>query len=321
MSRSPGAHRALLLTVPGLAALLAREARAAGLSARVLGNDGRADVVAATGRLTALRGLRLAEDVLLATGTLSPLIATRRAAAPDWSTVDGALRVLAAENPTARRAGLRPVVRVRTERAYTRTELRTAIERGLGRRHDPSDDATELWVVQVGGQLHTGLRVKALSRRTTDGRDRPGALRPVLAAALVALAGDAHSLLDPCCGTGTIVAEARAAGIAAVGGDLDPATPAGMRLDARRLPFAARSFGAVVTNLPFGTTYTTQGLPAAWYRRTLTEAVRVAPRAVVLMAPTRPFRQALGRLPVTLERTVTVSVQGRPAKIWVLDSP
>src|SRR5262249_20425588 len=58
---------------------------------------------------------------------------------------------------------------------------------------------------------------------------RPGALRPSVAAALVRLAVQAaapdttrRGLYDPCCGTGTIAAEAARLGLPVYASDLDP---------------------------------------------------------------------------------------------------
>lgn len=146
---------------------------------------------------------------------------------------------------------------------------------------------------------------------------------------MVSVAGDRGGrLLDPCCGSGAILAEAALAGWTAVGGDLvDEATAATtlnatgdvIRLDARQLPFRDDQFGVVVSNLPFGHQYEVQGAPVAWYRRTLSEATRVAPRAVVLAPASTPFRQALGRMNVTLRERHNVEVLGRPSTIWVID--
>ncbi|MQA17753.1 MAG: methyltransferase domain-containing protein, partial [Pseudonocardiaceae bacterium] len=110
-------------------------------------------------------------------------------------------------------------------------------------------------VLSVGGALKAK---SGLVRYVGTGRaaERHGALRPVVAAAMVRLAGDAPgSLLDPCCGTGTIVAEALGAGWDAHGCDIDPdavktahdnvPTATIDRADALDLPYADASFDAV----------------------------------------------------------------------------
>ena len=197
--------------------------------------------------------------------------------------------------------------------------------------YEDSDEAHELWLIQTDGRtLHVGIRVRAWSRRTNRVVERPGAMRPAVGAARVICAGRPRRVLDPCRGTGTILTEAAAAGATTlVGGDVDlfalGATSANtaapnlnLNLDARRLPFADDSFDAVITNLPFGYEYRVQGSPVAWYRKVLGEATRVAATAVLLVPPTRPFRQALGRTRAELVERHDVKVLGRSAGIWTI---
>jgi tRNA G10 N-methylase Trm11 len=118
-------------------------------------------------------------------------------------------------------------------------------------------------------------------------------------------------LLDPCCGSGTVLAEAAAQGWDPVGGDLDPAaieatrqnlgrTARHFRADVRRLPLAGASVAAVASNLPFGRRYELQGDPERWFAATLGELVRVTrpDGSVVLLMPRSPaFERALARQP------------------------
>jgi Putative RNA methylase family UPF0020 len=84
--------------------------------------------------------------------------------------------------------------------------------------------------LQVDGeQGHISLNLTARPHGKREaGPDRPGALRPSVAAALVRLALQAASpsavrrgLYDPCCGTGTIVAEAARLAVPVYASDLD----------------------------------------------------------------------------------------------------
>jgi tRNA G10 N-methylase Trm11 len=131
--------------------------------------------------------------------------------------------------------------------------------------------------------------------------ERPGALRPTLAAAMVDLAGQpAGVLLDPCCGSGTILAEAVAAGWTATGLDIDPSAVAIARDnvaqatiavgDALAMGFPDASVAACVTNLPFGRQYRVQGEKNAWLRAALRQIARVTKPGgqVVLLAPQVP---------------------------------
>jgi tRNA G10 N-methylase Trm11 len=187
-------------------------------------------------------------------------------------------------------------------------------------------DVAELWVLQTRERrLWFGLRVTAA--RPTRRVELPGALRPAVAAAMLLLVERSGPIIDPCCGTGTIVLASESSGRIAVAGDLaEPAVAAARangirnvaRVDARQSPFASSGAAAVVTNLPFGRQHLVQGAPVAWYRRVLTEALRVAPQAVVLAAPTTPFRQALGRLDVDLRGRHDITLLGNRTVIWDL---
>ena len=132
--------------------------------------------------------------------------------------------------------------------------------------------------------------------------ERPGALRPVLAAAMLRLAGPTRAaVLDPCCGTGTIVREALDQGRRAIGADLDagalaaaranlPPPAALVRADAAALPVASDTVGAVVTNPPFGRRHAQAEDPARWLRAAFAEFRRVVVRggAVVVLHPRSP---------------------------------
>lgn len=320
-------------TVTGLGPLLERQARALGLKPVLAGNDGRGDVVALDGLDAATAaGLRTAENILLRVAELSIRTTARQTA--------GQLRpeAVAAALAAARRQfatpghAVRVVVRVRHERHFTRRALLQELSRRLRGivTADDGPSVLELWAVEATpNSIWVGLRLPTLGRRAGARRviELPGSLPPAVAAAMIGLVGHAAVILDPCCGAGTIPIEAAAAGLVVVAGDIDgdavsaaranTATPI-LRLDARRLPFPADSVLAVVANLPFGRQYKVQGRPVAWYRRALSEFMRVAPTAVVLAAPTRPFRQALGRLPVELRRRNDLEIRGNRTAIWVL---
>ena len=318
---------ALVLSPPGLRELSLREARQLALDATAVSSDRRADIVGIR-RPPDDFSLRTAEDVLSVVGSLRIRpTAAATASALDRAALVSALAVVRDAEGIARR-GLRVVVRVTDERRFHRTALRAALERTLGPLHDEAGDE-ELWVIQTGpGTLHVGIRMRSRSRRTTRPVERVGALRPAIAAAMVLCAGCPQVVLDPCCGTGSVLAEVAGAGGAAVGGDIDTSAIAAasangpaplVQLDARRLPFARDSFESVITNLPFGRQYEVQGTPVAWYRRVLAESLRVAGAAVVLAPPSVPFRQALGRLKLDLRERHDVTVLGERAAIWRLE--
>ena len=128
-----------------------------------------------------------------------------------------------------------------------------------------------------------------------------GALKPPVAAAMVRLAEAqaGQSVLDPCCGSGTILLEAAALGLAVSGGDFDAQavqdTRANMRAvdahlrvehwDARRLPLEDASVDAVVSNLPWGRQILLDEALSALYAEVCLEIERVlrpGGRAVLL---------------------------------------
>ncbi|MEV2267116.1 RNA methyltransferase [Nonomuraea africana] len=109
-------------------------------------------------------------------------------------------------------------------RAYNRYDLEDAVGDELAarlgvpyhsRRHGPPPPATLSWRVSVEGEeAAIGLRIadRPLHRRPYKTRTVPGTLHPPVAAAMARLAGlgAARTVLDPCCGAGTTLIEARA---------------------------------------------------------------------------------------------------------------
>ncbi len=339
------AIRMFATTNPGLGALLADELAAIdGVTVRDNGFDGRVDVVLfeidRAGRRAVLQ-LHLAEDVFVEVGRTLRSEGDR----PAW--IAGRLwrpervrRALEAKGtityPTAKRSTYRVVVRVLQERSFLRTELRREASRTVARDQpdwrfgDPAQ--LEVWVAEYQpGRLLAGIRLSDARMRQHGGRaeERSGALRPTVAAAMVARAGEPAGLLfDPCCGSGTILAEARAAGWSSVRGtDIDPAavTTAQRNVrgadivsgDARDTGLPDASVGAVVSNLPFGQQYTVDDSMTDWLRSVLAEAARVTVHdgRVVLLAPSIP-RPALPPALRLLERH-QLRLLGTRTTLWV----
>jgi SAM-dependent methyltransferase len=204
--------------------------------------------------------------------------------------------------------GYRVIVRVLQERSFLRTELRRELTRTIQASHrqwrtkDPAH--LEIWVSEYRpGCFVAGLRVSDLRLRQHGGRaaERPGALRPTLAAAMVRQAGPPPGLLlDPCCGSGTVLAEGLGAGWTAAGTDIDPGA---VRTAHRNVPRARVTAGdvrhidrpddsvdACVSNLPFGQRFEVDGDMDTWLAAALSEMARVTRPGgrVVLLAPTMP---------------------------------
>lgn len=306
-----------------------------------LGSDGRNDVVAfqVPGKPFETR---IAEDVFVEVAAVSMWGSAKELARRlvDARALDRALSVYASwRRPLATRMRFRVVTRVHTERQFQRTELRDAVTYTLAAAKprwvvdDPAE--IELWTLEVAaGVMVSGIRLTTSELRQRGGRveEREGALRPTVAAAMVRLAGQADGgvLLDPCCGSGTILREAASAGWDVAGSDIDAealaiaranAPTAGLlRADARALPVATGRADAVVANLPFGGKFTVPGNPARWLAATLEEMARTVRRGriIVLIPTSSGWSAARAQVGVTVERRLELRLLGFVTTLWQL---
>jgi 23S rRNA G2445 N2-methylase RlmL len=156
--------------------------------------------------------------------------------------------------------------------------------------------------------------------------------------ALLSNPQDDDVVLDPMCGSGTILIErARAARYGLlVGGDLDEAAVAAARenigtrykpieihrWDARQLPLEDDSVSAIITNLPFGKQIGTLAENRLLYPALLAEWVRVlreGGRMVLLTGDKALLTRAVQRQPrLAMERQMPVIVRGYRATLMVL---
>lgn len=334
------------MTVPGLATLLSRElGDQDGLTVGDSGFDGRADVVlfeAGRGKHGAAVALELAEDAFVEVGrTLrsdgdNPRWIAQRIWRPER--VEQALSVWA-ELVAPLRGGMtfRVIARLLHERSFLRTELRrqfvTVIQRDRSKWRVEDPAQLEVWVTEYRpGRFVAGLRLSDVGMRQRGGREveRMGALRPVVAAAMVRLAGEPGGRpLDPCCGSGTILREARRRGWEAMGSDIDPEAveiarantgDADVRVaDARRLDLEDASVHAVLSNLPFGRQHGVEGCMEGWLRQVLAEITRitVAGGRVVLLAPDIP-RDVVPSALILKERH-KLQLLGTKTSLWAFD--
>jgi 23S rRNA G2445 N2-methylase RlmL len=326
--------RMFAMCLPGLAGIVRQQLdELPGVRTTDSGFDGRADLVlfeAARERRGDALALRTTEDVFIEVGRAlrsegdkSGVIANRI-----WrpQPVQRALSIWAEHtHPLAASMTFRVVARVLSEKAFRRTDLRhrltdtIRLDRPRWELADPA--RLEVWACEhQAGRFVAGLRLTDASMRQHDGRtvERHGALRPTLAAAMVSLAGKPSGvLLDPCCGSGTILREARASGWNVRGSDIDPsaAAIAGRNVvdaliqagDARRISLPDASVGACVSNLPFGRQYRVRGDMTMWLSAVLREIARVTRSGgyVVLLAPDIPH----STIPATLKPIGTLAVR------------
>lgn len=341
-SRGAEPLRYFAATLPGLGVLLRSELEqhpAVDPDGEV-GFDGRADLVFFTPRRGSNfqpRDLRLAEDVFVQLGSTQG--GSARDIAGQLVTATGLERALSTlarlSRPLKAAMTFRAITRVRDEGRFKRTELRQAVTRAVvaqrprWRMQDPSE--LEIWVLEHrDGTYVAGLRLTDKSQRqhgTGRAAERHGALRPVVAAAMVRLAGTRPgSLLDPCCGTGTILGEALAVGWDAYGSDLDldavrlarDNVPAATidAADALALPHPDESFDAIVSNLPFGRQFRVETNPLRWQEKLINEASRVTRPGgrLVLLVPKALKQPPVG---VTLDETFPITLLGLRTRIWV----
>lgn len=147
---------------------------------------------------------------------------------------------------------------------------------------------------------------------------------------MVNLAGaPGETLLDPCCGSGTILSEALAAGWeASRGGDIDPDAVEVARRnalgaevtewDVRHLPLPDASVDAVVSNLPFGRQFQVQGSVSDWLKAALAEMARVTrPGGRLVLLSTDLPRASIPRA-LRLESKDPLRLLGARTALWAL---
>lgn len=336
--------RFFALTVPGLGPLL-RDELAGQLGRAAVADvehDGRSDVVPFSAAPAEPVATSLSEDLFVELGTGDPAAPLARLVGQLWSArrYDEAQPAASSLGRLGPRPGFRVVARLRSERGFLRTDLRDELTRAVLRerpRWRPADPAPiELWALHTRPRrVRLGLRLTDRRMRQRSGREveRPGALRPVVAAAMLRLAGPAgEPVLDPCCGSGTIVREALEAGRRAIGADLSreavaaaranlpPGTPL-LRADAAALPLRAGAAGAVVSNPPFGGRHRLAADPVRWLRGAFGEFERVVGRggAIVLLQPrSEVFQSAVLRPRGALLRSRhPIELLGTRTTIWV----
>lgn len=335
------------LTTRGLEDVSAEEIAA--LPAMKIGSIGYRHVMAScAGSLAPLLNLRTIDDAFLDLAAWENVGRPRRTLAllRDLSSrLD--LRAAAANLPRLSAVPQSPAFSVTAsfvgKRNYGAEEVKSAVSEGVRIRHDwryTDDDAVADLNVRVFIERETAIVGLRLSRRPLHEREykkahMAGSLKPPVAAAMLRLVGisPGQSLLDPCCGAGTILAEGGKFGAAVWGGDIDTAavSAAGLNLkaagiaaivnawDARALPIADGSVERIVSNLPWGRQITISGGLALFYRDVCAEMRRVlAPGgriALLTNAPQLAPFQDLRR-----EGQFEISLYGQTPTIMIFSS-
>lgn len=184
--------------------------------------------------------------------------------------------------------------------------------------NDPAD--IECWGFWIKDQLFVGIRITLPSfrARTYRKEERQASLRPTIAAAMAILSNPNPNdkLVDPMCGTGTLLIERGllASYTSLSGYDIDTnatrlaianITNTGIKNidikteDATNLPVKDESFNCLICNLPFGKTYGDRNTNLELYYRCLKEWSRIIElggRAILLTSDTESFQQAQKKL-------------------------
>jgi tRNA (guanine6-N2)-methyltransferase len=226
-------------------------------------------------------GLRTVDDVYLDVGTWEGIGHTRESLAVlQWYATQIEMNTAAETIGTFRPLPPEPVFSITASfvgrRNYSTDEIKKTVAEGVRSEYRwqyTSDDRTADLNVRVFMEhelAYVGVRLgkHPLHERAYKLVERAGALKPSVAAAMLRLAElkPGQRLLDPCCGSGTILIEAALSGAITQGGDLDVeaveaaranAQAAGVNIsikqwDARKLPLEAASVDYVMTNLPWG---------------------------------------------------------------------
>jgi len=164
---------------------------------------------------------------------------------------------------------------------------------------------------------------------------RRGALRPTIAAAMIYVADPQQDelIVDPMCGTGTVLQEGLLRNRRAqyAGGDIDDEAVAlakeglGLRdvrieqWDATDLPFDSNTIDCIVCNLPFGKQYSAIDDNRSLYEALLsnwTDKLRPEGRMVLLTSDTEALEGTLSHLDLRWKVVCKVKVLGVWAKIY-----
>jgi predicted RNA methylase len=227
---------------------------------------------------------------------------------------------------------------------FNRHDLRRFMARELGQRGVKIGDAAPrtAFVFCVDQAYYVSVPVRAagdLPERAARVQEREGSLPPTIAAAMIFLARPTKTdtILDPVCGSGTLLAEALAVEPAASarGRDLDLKAVATARKnltgtaaeivqgDAREATgMAANTVSLLLANLPFGKQFGEVEETPDLYDAVLREQARLAApkgwRGVLLAADPETVEAAAKANGFRVDKRVPVRVRGEPATIVVL---
>jgi tRNA (guanine6-N2)-methyltransferase len=296
-----------------------------------------------------LLSLRTVDDIFLYLATWSGVDRARQT----LSTLRTVSAQLDLEEAIAICRQVRPIPKLPTfsitanfvgKRNYNTDEIKQACAAGIIERQRwiySEDDAKadlNLRIFIEGNTAIVGMRLGAqsLAKRPYKSQHVPGSLKPAVAAALLALAEvtPGMRILDPCCGAGTILIEAKAFGAMAWGGDIDEqavgaaqlnALEAGVtiwlhRWNARALPASAQCVDRVICNPPWGREVSIDSSLDTLYQEICAEIERVLdPTGQALILTNRPDSVQFKRL--RCDKQIEISLFGQKPTVMVWSEP
>lgn len=302
-----------------------------------------------------LFGLRTVEDVFLVLYDSLPMASATDLTRIEPGRMKRHLSAAASFHPVdfRRRADFAVFVKQDEDRQVYRKQIADTIAttaRMVYPAWHPKEPAqVELWAFYAREKLTVGLRLTDIHhrQRTWRGQERPGSLRPTLAASLVALAACRPDdvFLDPMCGSGTILIERALWGPAAelMGGDCDEAAVRIARQNAERAGLTAQSarisrwdatdpasfpgltgrVDRIVCNLPFGVQHgRADALPGLYATALKTWHPLLSARGAMILLTSREaeLRKAAAAAGLEIEAVHKLFIQGIWADVFALES-
>src|SRR6266702_329076 len=299
-----------------------------------------------SGSLASLCSLRTVDDVFLEITTWTDIGRSRRSLAR-LRQLGARLDLYAAAMCCAR---LRPVclppafsltVSFVGKRNYTSEEIKAVLAHEIERKHrgwtyQQDDRAADLnvrvFLEHDVAAVGVRLAKTALHDRWYQRVQLPGGLKPPVAAALALLAQTTSPtrVLDPCCGSGTILIEAALRGAIVCGGDRSPRAVAAARAnvaaagvkasvhqwDTTALPIATAAMDLVITNLPWGRQVPVDEDLSSLYERIFTQMRRVlAPSGRLVVLTNEP--QEIDPLDLSCVEQIEISLFGQRPTILI----
>lgn len=342
---APSATGLFAVTSRGLENICAREMERFGLAVGEIAY--RRVHAQASGDLRPLLALSSADDLFLEVSRWSGISHTRAALETlrelaEQLPLRPALTACTQLRPIDRRPPFSVTANFVGRRNYSSEEIKTAlaagIEAGTGWVYTPDDGEAglnvRLFIEHENALVGVRLAATPLHRRSYKQEQRPGSLKPPVAAALLELLAlqPGEKLLDPCCGAGTILIEAARRGASAQGGDIDAEAVVATRSntenagvsvpaklwDARSLPLADGSVDAIACNLPWDRQVAIDGDEAEFYADICAEMERVLrPGGRIALLTNRPELLHFARL--ICREQVEISLFGQRPVISVFE--